>query len=93
VVEHVTRFASYQDADASIHPAETILAASDQRRHIAPLTERDGSFGPSDAYRATKQVRRLRETRGDKVVGRRIGFTNTTIWADYNVAARIWGYV
>jgi hypothetical protein len=42
--------APHQDADASIHSAETIIDASDERRHIAPLTERDGSFGLRDAY-------------------------------------------
>jgi 2-oxo-3-hexenedioate decarboxylase len=85
--------ALHQDVDASIHSAATILAASDGRRHIAPLTERDGSFGLSDAYRVTAEVRRLREARGETVVGRKIGFTNTTIWAEYNVTAPIWGYV
>jgi 2-oxo-3-hexenedioate decarboxylase len=85
--------APHQNADASVHSAATILAASDERRHIAPLTERDGSFGLTDAYRVTAEVRRLREARGEWVVGRKIGFTNTTIWAEYNVAAPIWGYV
>ena len=27
------------------------------------------------------------------MVGRKIGFTNTTIWAEYGVGAPIWGYV
>ena len=89
----VMRFTLYQDAGASIHSVATILAASDERRHIAPLTERDGSFGLIDAYRVTAEVRRLREACGERVVGRKIGFTNTTIWAEYNVTAPIWGYV
>ena len=73
--------------------AETILAAADQCRHIQPLTEREDSFGLTAAYRVTAEVRRLREARGERVVGRKIGFTNTTIWGEYNVDAPIWGYV
>ena len=31
--------------------------------------------------------------RGETPVGRKIGFTNRTIWAEYNVYGPIWGYV
>ena len=33
------------------------------------------------------------EASGAKVLGRKIGFTNRTIWAQYGVYAPIWGYV
>jgi 2-oxo-3-hexenedioate decarboxylase len=79
--------------DRFVNYAESILAAADLHRHIQPLTEREGSFGLGDAYRVTAEVRRLREVRGERVVGRKIGFTNTTIWGEYNVDAPIWGYV
>jgi 2-oxo-3-hexenedioate decarboxylase len=46
-----------------------------------------------DAYRVTPLVRQLYEAGGAKVVGRKIGFTNRTIWAQYGVYAPIWGYV
>ena len=38
-------------------------------------------------------MKRLREARGEVVVGRKIGFTNRTIWPEYGVYAPIWGYV
>ncbi|TXN06628.1 hydratase [Methylobacterium sp. WL103] len=82
-----------QNADAFVNHAETILTGADQRRHIQLLTECNGSFGLTDAYRVTAKVRRLRELRGQRVIGRKIGFTNTTIWAEYNINAPIWGYV
>lgn len=82
-----------QNSDTFVTHAETILAAADQRRHIQPLTECEGAFGLNDAYRVTAEIRRLREVRGERVVGRKIGFTNTTIWSQYNVDAPIWGYV
>ncbi|GJE61781.1 2-keto-4-pentenoate hydratase [Methylobacterium trifolii] len=35
----------------------------------------------------------MREARGERVVGRKIGFTNHRMWAEYGVRAPIWGYV
>jgi len=62
-------------------------------RQIAPFTSHDPAFGLDRAYRVTSAVRQLREARGERVVGRKIGFTNRTIWAQYGVHAPIWGYV
>ncbi len=39
------------------------------------------------------EVRRLRVARGERVVGRKIGFTNTTLWDRYGVQAPIWGSI
>ncbi len=46
-----------------------------------------------DAYRVTPLVRQMYEAAGAKTVGRKIGFTNRTIWAQYGVYAPVWGYV
>lgn len=73
--------------------AARILAAHAQGRQIAPFTARPEGLGLSDAYRVAGAVRRAREARGERVVGRKIGFTNRTIWDEYNVHAPIWGYV
>jgi len=62
----------------------------DTGRQIAPFSSRLPTFSLDDAYRVTAAVRRLRETRGEKPVGRKIGFTNRTTWPDY---APMWGYV
>jgi 2-oxo-3-hexenedioate decarboxylase len=35
----------------------------------------------------------LRTARGERVIGRKIGFTNRTIWAEYGVYAPMWGFV
>lgn len=45
------------------------------------------------AYEVAMAVRGVREARGDKTVGRKIGFTNRTIWDQYNVHAPIWGWM
>ena len=73
--------------------AAEVLAARDARRQMEPLTEQADGLGLAEAYRVAAEVRRRREARGERVVGRKIGFTNTTIWAEYGVDAPIWGYV
>jgi 2-oxo-3-hexenedioate decarboxylase len=73
--------------------AREVLTALDERQQIAPLTKRYGDISLSEAYGITAAVRRLREARGEHVVGRKIGFTNQTIWPEYGVHAPIWGYV
>jgi 2-oxo-3-hexenedioate decarboxylase len=62
-------------------------------RQIAPFTKAHPGFGLSDAYRVTSAVRAAREARGGRVAGRKIGFTNRTIWDEYSVHAPIWGYM
>ena len=60
---------------------------------IAPFSSRFSSFNLEDAYRVTATVKQMREARGEVPVGRKIGFTNRTIWAEYGVYEPIWGYV
>ena len=71
--------------------AREILAASESRRQIAPFSERLAGFDLVGAYQVTAALRRLRTERGERPVGRKIGFTNRTIWAEYGVYAPIWG--
>lgn len=62
-------------------------------RQIAPFSSRYRDFDLADAYRVTAKVRALRERSGEIARGRKIGFTNRTIWAEYGVYAPIWGYI
>ena len=73
--------------------AREIFDVLDTGGQIAPFTPRLGSFTNEDAYAVTARVRELREARGERPVGRKIGFTNRTIWSEYGVFAPIWGYV
>ena len=72
--------------------AET-FGAMDAVHQILPFSARPSGLTVNDAYRVTPLVRRMYEARGSKAVGRKIGFTNRTIWAQYGVYAPIWGYV
>jgi 2-oxo-3-hexenedioate decarboxylase len=79
------------DAAAVASEAVSVLGRNGQQ--IAPFSSRDPAFGLGDAYRVTPIVRHMREARGERVLGRKIGFTNRTIWQQYGVYGPIWGYV
>ncbi len=73
--------------------AAEVFAALGQGTQIAPFSSRVDSFDLEAAYRVAAEVRAMRIARGEHPVGRKIGFTNRTIWAEYGVWAPIWGYV
>lgn len=73
--------------------AAELLAALDARRQITPLSQRIDGFGLPEAYRVAAELRARRSARGETPVGRKIGFTNRTIWPEYGVWAPIWGTV
>lgn len=71
--------------------ADEILAAIDTPSQIVPFTDRDPSFRIEHAHATLAELRRKRTARGEKQVGRKIGFTNRGIWDEYKVYAPIWG--
>ena len=73
--------------------AAEAFAALRNTHQIPPFSARAPGLNVEDAYRVTPLVRRMYEAEGAKAVGRKIGFTNRTIWAQYGVYAPIWGYV
>ena len=73
--------------------AKEVFAVLGTGRQIAPFSKANSDFNLNEAYRVTAAVRAKREARGERPIGRKIGFTNRTIWAEYGVYAPIWGYV
>jgi 2-oxo-3-hexenedioate decarboxylase len=73
--------------------AQEVFSVLDRPRPIEPFTARPGSLSLADAYRASALLGGMRQARGERPVGRKIGFTNRTIWSEYNVFAPIWGCV
>jgi 2-oxo-3-hexenedioate decarboxylase len=71
--------------------AATVLQASAEHRQVEPFTGRGQHFDLEAAYDVTAALRRARIARGERPVGRKIGFTNRTIWPEYGVYAPIWG--
>jgi 2-keto-4-pentenoate hydratase len=84
--------ASNDNASLKAIAAEAFAALRDTRQ-IPPFSARPGGLGVEEAYRVTPLVRQMYEAEGAHAVGRKIGFTNRTIWAQYGVYAPIWGYV
>jgi 2-oxo-3-hexenedioate decarboxylase len=71
--------------------AGEIMEAWGARRQIPSLAARLPRFDLDQAYQVTAALRRLRRQRGERPIGRKIGFTNRTIWDEYQVYAPIWG--
>lgn len=67
------------------------LAASGQ---TAPMfSARFPKLNAETGYRAMRRLHQHRLTIGWKPLGRKIGFTNRTLWARYGVDKPIWGFV
>lgn len=71
--------------------AAEVLDALSSGGHLPPFSTRVAGFDLRAAYATTAALRRLRQARGERPVGRKIGFTNRGIWAQYDVSAPIWG--
>jgi len=72
--------------------AELVRLHADGSR-VAPFSERYAELTPEDGYRAAAQLHAYRVAQGWKPVGRKIGFTNRTIWKRYGVYEPMWGMV
>src|SRR5688500_7903452 len=65
----------------------------DTGRQITPFSSRLAHFDLDDAYHVTAAARQMRESREERPLGRKMGFTNRTIWDEYQVGAPMWGYI
>jgi len=72
--------------------ASELLAAITDGRSIPNFTSRDAGFGMTDAYAVAEALHRARLARGERVAGRKIGFTNRNLWPVYGVHEPIWGH-
>jgi len=85
--------------DQTLRPLSTEQCAAELRdafvsgRSIASFTSRDPSFDLARAHAVAASLHRARLARGERPVGRKIGFTNRNLWAEYGVHEPIWGYV
>ena len=73
--------------------ATELLAALDEKRTVDTITSRNAAFDVTAAYAVGAEIFRRRCARGEKPVGRKIGFTNRGIWPEYGVAAPMWAHV
>src|SRR3954471_19572393 len=73
--------------------AEELIALSQSTREIPPFTDTYPSLTPVQGYEAAGALHQHRLVQGWVPVGRKIGFTNRTIWPRYGVYEPIWGTV
>jgi 2-oxo-3-hexenedioate decarboxylase len=73
--------------------AAEILDATAAHRSIAPFSSRPGGLSAADAAQVAVRLRDALVARGERLTGRKIGFTNRTIWPEYNIYAPNWGWV
>lgn len=69
--------------------ARTVLAAQDTGARLDRFTDAPEGLDLVTAYRAGHALRRLREARGERVVGHKAGFTNKALWPAFGVDAPI----
>jgi 2-oxo-3-hexenedioate decarboxylase len=79
--------------ERALKPVDAILDAIASHRLIGLLSDGDASLDEDGAYAIASEVHARRLGRGEMPVGRKIGFTNRTIWAEYGVWAPIWSHV
>ena len=73
--------------------AGRLIDAYDSASMLAPISANTPQFGIADAYRVLALIEKRRRAQGWQAVGRKIGFTNTAIWARYGVSAPLWAHV
>lgn len=74
--------------------ATRLIAAYDSATTLAPITAADPDFDVAAGYEVLREIEhRRRIVQGWKPVGRKIGFTNTTIWPRYGVYQPMWAHV
>ncbi len=73
--------------------ADEVLDALARRCQIGSIGARFENFDLAAAYRVAALVRAKRVARGERAIGRKLGFTNRNIWDEYHVYAPIWSYM
>jgi len=73
--------------------AQELLRVHDRAELLTSIAAREPGFDLDAAYQVAAELMRQRRDRGARPVGRKIGFTNRTIWALYGVGAPMWAHV
>jgi len=73
--------------------ARELISLHEAPREIAPFSERYPGLTAEAGYGAANALHQHRLAAGWRPVGRKIGFTNRTIWPRYGVYEPVWGTV
>ena len=73
--------------------AQEVRTAQQQVTPLTPFTARIESLSFEDAYAVAYALSSLRVANGERVIGKKIGFTNPDLWAQFKVETPAWGYL
>ena len=73
--------------------AHELISVHETPREVRPFSEGYPGLTPEAGYAAAQALHEHRVAAGWRRVGRKIGFTNRTIWPRYGVYQPIWGTV
>ena len=71
--------------------ADEVLSLNDSGAIVAPFSERYAGLDAPAGYRVAARLHAARLARGWRLLGRKIGFTNRTLWPRYGVYEPMWG--
>ena len=73
--------------------ARELVDLHETPREVPPFSQRYPRLTADDGYAAARGLHEHRLAQGWKPVGRKIGFTNRTLWQRYGVHEPMWGWV
>src|SRR5471032_580419 len=73
--------------------ADALIAAYDTATTLPPITASAPDFSVADGYAVLADIEQRRHAQGWRAIGRKIGFTNRTIWQRYGVDVPMWAHV
>ncbi|HEX2383130.1 MAG TPA: hypothetical protein VHI95_10865, partial [Acidimicrobiales bacterium] len=73
--------------------ADALLAAYDDASLLPRPSSAAPGFASDDAYAVLRHIADVRVARGWNPAGRKIGFTNRTIWSAYGVDEPMWAHI
>src|SRR5262245_43053158 len=73
--------------------ASELIHAYDSATMLAPLSRRHRDFDVTAAYAVRGEIDARRRAQGWRAAGRKIGFTNRTLWPRYDIWDPLWAHV
>jgi 2-oxo-3-hexenedioate decarboxylase len=73
--------------------AESLAGAYARAVQIDAITSREPAFDVASGYAVLERLHGWRQAQGWRPLGRKIGFTNVTIWERYGVDRPMWSHV
>src|SRR5262249_36323995 len=72
--------------------AKEVITSLSNHSPIPTFSSRPDGLNLAQAYRVTPLLRAAFEAHGERITGRKIGFTNRQMWKAFGVESPVWGY-